>query len=371
MTGSNAPDLSKAGSRQPRCVTRLPLLLNGDVVDDLRFRLRLPNDLFDLFLRQLRLGEADAVELASHGTINHLGLVGTKKVGDVIRGRLGGKAHDRIGAFARRAGEPGFARTALLFNHYCGNHGRLHQDRNGGGVCRPGKRARSKAREKLRDAAAEVEPAPVARRPRLLGIDGGEQSLQHARRWHTDCLIQVDRLDKLLADQVILPRQFAVAGQRLLHAIGVAGAQRPGRVVALSRHMVDTLPAGSDVAFDHAPGSLFLRTRRGAACDAQRNNDRSNEASHPNLSRGLRQGRWRPAALTRNGSCRWRITKFRRAAGSFPFLVALAPEPGLVALRQRFALSRLSPYPQMVLPANPGPSAVRNDAMANAVADGP
>ena len=142
-------------------------------------------------------------------------------------------------------------------------------------------------------------------------------------------------------------------------------------VVALSRHMVDTLPAGSDVAFDHAPGFLFLRTRRGAACDAQRNNDRSNEASHPNLSRGLRQGRWRPAALTRNGSCRWRRTKFRRAAGSFPFLVALAPEPGLVALRQRFALSRLSPYPQMVLPANPGPSAVRNDAMANAVADGP
>jgi hypothetical protein len=118
--------------------------------------------------------------------------------------------------------------------------------------------------------------------------------------------------------------------------------------------MVDTLPAGSDVAFDHAPGSLFLRTRRGAACDAQRNNDRLNEASHPNLSRGLRQGRWRPAALTRNGSCRWRRTKFRRAAGSFPFLVALAPEPGLVALRQRFALSRLSPHP---------------GAMANAIAD--
>jgi hypothetical protein len=118
--------------------------------------------------------------------------------------------------------------------------------------------------------------------------------------------------------------------------------------------MVDTLPAGSDVAFDHAPGSLFLRTRRGAACDAQRNNDRLNEASHPNLSRDLRQGRWRPAALTRNGSCRWRRTKFRRAAGSFPFFVALAPVPGLVALRQRFALSRLSPHP---------------GAMANAIAD--
>src|SRR5215472_1099952 len=88
--------------------------------------------------------------------------------------------------------------------------------------------------------------------------------------------------------------------------------------------------------------------------DAQRNNDRLNEASHPNLSRDLRQGRWRPAALTRNGSCRWRRTKFRRAAGSFPFLVALAPVPGLVALRERFALSRLSPHP---------------GAMANAIAD--
>jgi hypothetical protein len=33
------------------------------------------------------------------------------------------------------------------------------------------------------------------------------------RRWRTECLIQVVRLDKLLADQVILPRQFAVAGR--------------------------------------------------------------------------------------------------------------------------------------------------------------
>jgi hypothetical protein len=47
-------------------VTRLALLLGGDEVDDLRFRLHLPNDLADLFLRQLRVGEADAVELASH-----------------------------------------------------------------------------------------------------------------------------------------------------------------------------------------------------------------------------------------------------------------------------------------------------------------
>src|SRR5262249_52468661 len=182
---------------------------------------------------QLGLGEADAVELASQRSLNHGGLVGTKKLGDVIRGRLGGKAHDRIGTFARRAGELGSVRTALLFTHDWGNPGRLPQMTTaggGGGGCGAGKRAGSKARQELRDAAAEVEPAAVARRPRLLGIDCGEQPLHRARRWHTECLIQVDRLDKLLADQLILPQQFAVAGQRLLHAIGVAWAQRPGRV---------------------------------------------------------------------------------------------------------------------------------------------
>ena len=74
-------------------VTRLALLLGGDEVDDLRFRLHLPNDLADLFPRQLGLGEADAVEPDSHvqRSLNHRGLVGTKKVGDVIRGRLGAK----------------------------------------------------------------------------------------------------------------------------------------------------------------------------------------------------------------------------------------------------------------------------------------
>src|SRR4029450_11775688 len=76
----------------------------------------------------------------------------------------------------------------------------------------------------------EVVPAAVARRPRLLGIDCGEQPLNRARRRRTECLIQVDRLDKLLVDQFILPYQFAVAGQRLLHAIGVAATQRTGRV---------------------------------------------------------------------------------------------------------------------------------------------
>src|SRR5919198_3643340 len=74
--------------------------------------------------------------------------------------------------------------------------------------------------------------ATVALAPRWQrhGIDCGEQPLDRARRWRTECLIQVDRLDKLLADQIILPRQFAVVGQRSLHAINVAATQRTDRV---------------------------------------------------------------------------------------------------------------------------------------------
>src|SRR5258708_20590979 len=69
--------------------TRLALLLRGDEVDNLRFRLHLPNDLADLFLRQLGLREADAVERASHvqRSIHDLGLVGAEKVFDCILGR--------------------------------------------------------------------------------------------------------------------------------------------------------------------------------------------------------------------------------------------------------------------------------------------
>ena len=59
---------------------RLALLLGGDEVDDVRFRLHLPNDLADLFLPQLGLGEADAVELASQRSLNHGGLVGTRNL---------------------------------------------------------------------------------------------------------------------------------------------------------------------------------------------------------------------------------------------------------------------------------------------------
>jgi hypothetical protein len=40
----------------------------------------------------------------------------------------------------------------------------------------------------------------------------------------------VDRRRKLLADEVIAPREFAVARERLIDAIGVAAAQRPRRM---------------------------------------------------------------------------------------------------------------------------------------------
>src|SRR5262249_3573830 len=40
----------------------------------------------------------------------------------------------------------------------------------------------------------------------------------------------MDGFRKLLADEVIAPREFAVACKRLLDAIGVAAAQRPCRV---------------------------------------------------------------------------------------------------------------------------------------------
>src|SRR5205809_7806516 len=97
-------------------LTRLALLLRGDEVDNLRFRLHLPNDLADLFLRQLGFGETNAVELAPHvqRSLNQGGLVRAEEVGDVVRGRLRGKAHDGVGAFARGAGESRAARRAWL-----------------------------------------------------------------------------------------------------------------------------------------------------------------------------------------------------------------------------------------------------------------
>src|SRR5215472_14090759 len=215
-----------------RPITGLALLPRGDEADDLRFGLHLPNDLADLVLRQFGFGETDAIELAAHiqRSLDHRGLVGAEEVGDVVRGRLRGKAHDGKGAVAGRARERGPARNALVLDHNRCDHGRLYQDCNRGGGRRPGQRARSEAQEELRNAAAEVERALPARRARLLGVDGGEQLLHGARRRRTERLVEMDCLRKLLADEIVAPREFAVAGERLLDAIGVAAAERPCRV---------------------------------------------------------------------------------------------------------------------------------------------
>src|SRR2546428_1848603 len=55
-------------------------------------------------------------------------------------------------------------------------------------------------------------------------------SVSMARRQRTERLIEVDCLGQLLADEIIVPCEFAVTCKRLLDAIGVAAAQRPWRV---------------------------------------------------------------------------------------------------------------------------------------------
>jgi len=106
----------------------------------------------------------------------------------------------------------------------------LQKDRNRGSGRRPSERARGEAAEEFGDAGAEIERALAARRARLLHVDGGEQLLHGARRWRTQRLVEVDGLGEFLADQVVAPRQLAVARQRLLDAIGVAAVQRAGRM---------------------------------------------------------------------------------------------------------------------------------------------
>src|SRR5215472_1476767 len=70
----------------------------------------------------------------------------------------------------------------------------------------------------------------AARRTCLLGINGGEQLFHGARRRDAERLVEVNRLCKLLADEVIAPREFGVGRERLLNPIGVSAAQRPRRV---------------------------------------------------------------------------------------------------------------------------------------------
>jgi hypothetical protein len=85
-------------------------------------------------------------------------------------------------------------------------------------------------------------PKPAARLTCLLGIDCGEELLHGARRRCTERLVEADRLRKLLADEVIAPREFAVDCKRLLDAIRVAAAQRPRRMPRCIRIRARTAP---------------------------------------------------------------------------------------------------------------------------------
>ena len=71
---------------------------------------------------------------------------------------------------------------------------------------------------------------PPTRRTCLLGINSGEQLLRDARRRLTKCLVEVDRLRKLLENERVTPHKLTVAGKRLLDTIGVAAAQGACRI---------------------------------------------------------------------------------------------------------------------------------------------
>src|SRR3979411_2700218 len=77
--------------------SRLALLVDGDETNDLGFFLHLSDDLANLILRQLGLGQTDAIELATHiqRPLDNRGLIGSQEIGDVGRRRLRRKAHDR------------------------------------------------------------------------------------------------------------------------------------------------------------------------------------------------------------------------------------------------------------------------------------
>ncbi|SRR6266404_2793215 len=62
------------------------------------------------------------------------------------------------------------------------------------------------------DPTLVATPRPAAWRTRLLGLDCGEQLLHGALRRRTERFVQMNRLCKLLADEVIALREFGVAG---------------------------------------------------------------------------------------------------------------------------------------------------------------
>jgi hypothetical protein len=76
-------------------------------------------------------------------------------------------------------------------------------------------------RQRWRTADA---PTPAAWRTCLLCINCGEQPLHGARRRFAERLVEVNRLCKLLADEVIVLREFGVAGKCSLDAFGLAAA---------------------------------------------------------------------------------------------------------------------------------------------------
>jgi hypothetical protein len=80
------------------------------------------------------------------------------------------------------------------------------------------------ARERPRDGVRLSRPAPATGRSCFLGIDCGEQLLHGARRRCAERLVEMDRLGKLLADELVAPCEFTITRERLLDAMGVAAA---------------------------------------------------------------------------------------------------------------------------------------------------
>src|SRR6516164_8836333 len=115
-----------------------------------------------------------------------------------------------------------------------------------------------------RQRSADALPS-AARRTWLLGINGGEQLLHGARRRYAERLVEVNRLCKLLADEVIAPREFGVVRERLLNAIGVAAAQRPRRMPRQQGLDLASLFLVHGTSFD----SFRLEKGRGSPADAR------------------------------------------------------------------------------------------------------
>src|SRR5438046_1251474 len=80
-------------------VNRRPLRLQGDETDDLRLVLHLLGDPGDLVIRQLGVGELDAVatQRGPRWCLDHRGLVRAEELGDLGHRRLRNEAHNHVG----------------------------------------------------------------------------------------------------------------------------------------------------------------------------------------------------------------------------------------------------------------------------------